>query len=248
MRWMLLLSLCFACDDGAIADEPEAVDARGSDAVVDAGVSTDDAGSADASMADVPIMGDPDASLFDCPDDDEQRHTVRFTVRNVSAESRFLPVQGDLCAPFVMRDAGGAGVERRVANVCSAECACLAGTPLSWATRYVELAPGETHTFEWDAQYTERCEREVYCPEFEGRGRNPRFNVARPVWRNAPSATTYTIELAFEAALPDGCDDPMTCQGPSGMHWFGRCEAGHVSETEFVLGAAAETTVEIELP
>ena len=245
MRWILLslLSLlCLGCDDGAVADEPEARDAGASDAAADAG-STDAA----VSDADALIMGDSDAGAFNCAPDDPLATTVSFIVRNTGAAPRFVPVQGDLCAPFIVRDADGRVVPQRVSNVCSAECACLAGTPLSWATRYVRLEPGEDHTFIWEAQYTERCERDVYCPEFEGRGRDPRFTVARPVWRNLPAAQSYTVELAYEDALPEGCDDPMTCQGPSSPDWFGRCEAGGVIEAEFIVGAAVQTSVEIDL-
>lgn len=258
MRWILLSLLFCACDDGAVADDPEVLDAGG-DAALDAGRvdggprSPVDAaldaiimGGADAGGADA---GSADAGLFDdCPADEPPQQTVTFVVRNTAATPRFVPLAGDLCRPFVMRDMVGDVVPRRVRNVCSAECQCIAGTPESWATRYVALAPGETHTFSWDAQFADRCEREVFCPEFEGRGRDPRFTVSRTVWRNVSSAAFYRFELAYETALPEGCDDPMACQGPIGAHWFGRCEAGQVSTTEFLLGAAAETTVEIELP
>ena len=238
--------MCVGCDDGAVADDPEAIDAVPGDAGSSDGGPAD-RGPGDAEL-DMPVMGDPDGGGFDCPPDDAVTQSVRFVVRNTGATPRYVPLQGDLCVPFIIRDDAGRVVPQRVTNVCSAECNCLAGTPLSWATRYVQLDPGEAHTFAWQARYTERCERAVYCPEFEDRGRDPRFMIARPVWRALPAATAYTVELAYEDALPEDCDDPMTCQGPSAPHWFGRCEAGGVSATEFSLSAGAETTVEVDLP
>lgn len=247
----LWVFLCFtACDERAASADPDdrqdaaqidaaLADAAGTDGTVDGAV---DMRVADSGVSD----GGPN-----CLPDEPATRTVRFTVRNPGAGPIYIPTQGDLCQPYEIHAADGRAVPRRVVDPCSEECACLAGTPLSWATAYQRVGPGETHVFEWQAQQVVRCEREVHCPEFEDRGRDPYFTVASPRWRTLEPAP-FTLELAYESALPDGCVDDgeprIQCEGPSGMHWFGRCESTGILQAEFDLGADPLTEVELSAP
>jgi hypothetical protein len=253
MRHVWWVFLCFAgCDERtASADPDDAPDAAQDAGGVDAGIS-------DASVVDSAVGGQ-DAALMDagaengpnCLPDEPATRTVRFTVRNPGAAPIYVPVQGDLCQPYAINNAEGRSVPRRVFNACSEECACLAGTPLSWVTAYQRVEPGQTHVFEWQAQQVVRCEREVHCPEFENTGRDPVFNVASPRWRNLEPAT-FEVQLAYEPRLPEGCEDGgdprIECEGPHGMHWFGRCESSAVLTTQFDLQADGITEVDISAP
>lgn len=246
IRLLFCLSLSTAlpgCDtQTASADPDDAQDARVDQHAGDAAVV--DATSTDAAPMDA-FADDPN-----CLPDEPSTRTVRFTVRNPSDGPIYVPVQGDLCQPYVIRDVDGQTIPRRVVNPCTAECNCVPGTPLSWVTAYQRLAPGEAHVFEWHARQVVRCEQPVHCPEFEEQGRPARFSVATPRWRTLAPADLQ-IELAYEPELPDGCaavpdaTGRIECQGPEGMHWFGRCEATAVITAPFALEEGPETAVEL---
>ena len=89
------------------------------------------------------------------------------------------------------------------------------------------------------------------CPEFENTGRDPRFTVGQAVWVNL-TPQTYEVRLSYESGLPEGCMDEgeaeIDCEGPRGMHWFGRCEATETTQLDFELEAGAQTLVDVPLP
>lgn len=270
-RWGLVgVFLTGGCDDGGATADPldgDAGDMRAADAAAPDAASLDaaphdaatrdaapldatrpDAAPGDAAVEDAAL---PDAGPIVCDEDAPVLRRVRFRVNNSAATPRYLPIRGDLCELFAINDGRDVRVPSRVVNICTADCACIAGTPESWATAYRRVAPGETYEFTWAAQYTDRCERAVYCPEFEGRGRDPRFTVARPVRRNLQPGQ-FALLLAFEPDLPAGCVDDgaaeIECMGPIAMRWFDLCEAQGTIEVPFEVTVEDESVVEVELP
>lgn len=268
----VLLALSGCDDGGAAADDPERLDAAIADAATQDGgldqhladatpgadAARDAAAPPDAAIPDaaIPDAASPDAiqpadAGVVCPEDDPVLRTVRIVVRNASAGTRYVPIRGDLCEGFRVNDADGRRIPNRVVNICTADCACIAGTPESWATAWRRLEPGESLELTWAAQRVERCEREVHCPDFENTGRPERFPVATPYRTNIAPMTPLVVDLAYTEALRDDCPDigeEVDCMGDVGMNWFDICEASGRIEQPFELTVEDETRVEIDLP
>lgn len=142
---------------------------------------------------------DSDEDTGGCPADDlplVSEPSVRsavFEVTNDTEVDQFLVIEGFFCDPFSV-----GGFTQRIGFQCICECP-NPGSP--YASRYVRLGPGQTHTFNWDGRQLRTYVWYQDCALYgwQGAGCASVLEGARfPV-----DAGEYLLELLVTDALPD---------------------------------------------